>query len=124
MHSNTEWTKSFDIPTTLTEIGAIRIHFAFLEVEDIKYYNVPTPWSELFFKTTFEQGQLLDAFITSNVSPQVNLSIAYKGLNSLGKYRHLMASQGSFRTTWSYKTKNERYQIHSHIRSEERRVGT
>lgn len=119
-HSYTELTKSFDKPraSSLPEFGARATQFAFLEVEDIHYYNVPTPWSELFFKTTFEQGQLLDAFITSNVSPQVNLSIAYKGLQSLGKYRHLMASQGSFRTTLSYKTKNERYQVHSHFISQ------
>ncbi len=117
-HSYTELTKSFDSPTSLPEFGARGTHFAFLEVEDIKYYNVPTPWSQLFFKTTFEQGQLLDAFITSNISPQINMSVAYKGLHSLGKYRHLKAGQGSFRTTFSYKTKNERYQLHTHFISQ------
>jgi len=116
--SYTELTKSFKKLNTLPDFGARAAHFAFLDVEDIFYYNVPTPWSQLFFKTTFEQGQLLDAFITSNVSPQVNLSIAYKGLHSLGKYRHIMASQGSFRTTLSYKTKNERYQLHTHFISQ------
>lgn len=113
--SYAELTKSFKKYSTLPEFGARATHFAFLEVDDIHYYNVPTPWSQLFFKTTFQQGQLLDAFITTNVSPQVNLSIAYKGLHSMGKYRHDMTSQGSFRATLSYKTKKERYQIHSHF---------
>lgn len=117
-HAYTELTKDFSHIQTKPEFGARAAHSAYLEVDDIYYYNVPTPWSNLFFKTTFEQGQMLDAFITSNISPQVNMSIAYKGLHSLGKYRHSLSSQGSFRTTLSYKTKNERYQIHTHFVSQ------
>ena len=39
---------------------------------DIKYFNVPTPLSEMFFKTTFDQGQLLNSLITVNTSPNFN----------------------------------------------------
>lgn len=99
----------------MPEFGARAAHFSVLDAEDVYYYRVPTPWSQLFFKTTFEQGQLLDAFFTSNISPQYNLSIAYKGLNSLGKYRHDRVSQGSFRTTLSHKNKSERYHLNTHF---------
>lgn len=118
-HTYTEQTKSFDKLRSMPEFGARATHFSFLEVDDIYYYNVPTPWSQLFFKTTFEEGQMLDAFITSNITPEINLSIAYKGLHSLGKYRHLLASQGSFRATVSYHSKNKRYGFNTHFISQD-----
>ena len=54
-----------------------------MSVDDTQYYNVPTPLTELMFKSNFEQGQLLDAFFTVNTSEQFNFSIAYKGMRSL-----------------------------------------
>ncbi len=99
--------------------GARARHFNFMEVEDIKYYRVPTPLTELYFKTTFEQGQQLDAFFTINTSPRLNLSIAYKGNRSLGKYQHALTSTGNFRATANYITKNDRYKIKTHFVSQD-----
>ncbi|MCK8521581.1 putative porin [Aquimarina sp. D1M17] len=99
--------------------GARARHFNFMEADDINYYHVPTPLTELYFKTTFEQGQQLDAFFTVNTSPRLNLSIAYKGVRSLGKYQHALTSTGNFRSTLSYHTKNNRYQIRTHFVSQD-----
>ncbi len=99
--------------------GARARHFNFMEVRDINYYHVPTPLTELYFKTTFEQGQQLDAFFTANTSPRINLSIAYKGVRSLGKYQHALTSTGNFRATLTYFTKNERYKMRSHFVSQD-----
>ncbi|MEW7290407.1 putative porin [Aquimarina sp. 2304DJ70-9] len=99
--------------------GARARHFNFIEAEDVNYYHVPTPLTELYFKTTFEQGQQLDAFFTANTSPRINLSIAYKGVRSLGKYQHALTSTGNFRATLSYFTKNERYKMRSHFVSQD-----
>ncbi len=101
------------------DIGARAKHYPYYEVDDIYYYHVPTPLSELYFKTTFEQGQNTDAFFTSNLSPRFNFSIAYRGLRSLGKYQHILASQGSFRFTASYRTKNNRYHLKTHFVSQD-----
>ncbi|SFZ89170.1 Putative porin [Flaviramulus basaltis] len=95
--------------------GARARHFNYMEIEDINYYRVPTPLTELFFKTAFEQGQLADSFFTINTSPQFNFSIAYKGLRSLGKYQHILTSTGNFRFTSNYRTKNDRYNFRGHI---------
>ena len=70
----------FSNTSTLPLFGARARHFNYMEIEDINYYHVPTPLTELFYKTAFEQGQVLDAFFTSNMSEQFNFSIAYKGL--------------------------------------------
>ncbi len=57
-------------------------HFGYREIEDMEYYNLPTPLTELYFKTAFKQGQQLDAFFSLNTSEQFNFSIAYKGVRS------------------------------------------
>lgn len=100
---------------SLPVFGARAKHFNYMEVEDINYYHVPTPLTELFYKTAFEQGQLLDAFFTVNVSKEFNFSIAYKGLRSLGKYQNALTSTGNFRFTSNYITKSHKYQARAHI---------
>ena len=110
-------TLSYDFQNTrlMPRLGARAKHFNYMEIEDVNYYFVPTPLTELMFKTVFEQGQLLDAFFTTNTSKQFNFSIAYKGLRSLGKYQHILTSTGNFRVTANYKTKNNRYHARAHI---------
>ena len=56
--------------------GARGRHFNYMEIEDINYYRVPTPFTELYYKTAFSQGQQVDAFFTVNTSPQLNISIS------------------------------------------------
>ncbi|TXI63818.1 MAG: hypothetical protein E6Q46_07595 [Flavobacterium sp.] len=90
-------------------------HFNYLEATDIKYYNVPTPLTDLYFKTVMEQGQALDAFLTVNTKPNLNFSIAYKGLRSLGKYVNNLTSSGNFRFTSSYYTIDKRYFLNAHF---------
>jgi hypothetical protein len=110
-------TLTYNFQNTLLRpsFGARARHFNYMEIEDINYYRVPTPLTELFFKTAFEQGQLADSFFTVNTSPQFNFSIAYKGLRSLGSYQHLLTSSGNFRFTTNYLTKNKRYLVRAHI---------
>lgn len=97
------------------QFGARARHFNYLEKDDIKYYEVPTPWTRLTYKTAFEQGQVLDAFFTVNLSRQFNFSIAYKGLRSLGNYQNALTSSGNFRFSTNYKTKNKKYKANAHI---------
>ncbi|WP_321539214.1 putative porin [Flavobacterium piscinae] len=101
------------------EIGLTGKHFNFLTANDILYYHVPTPLTELYFKTVMEQGQNLDAFITLNTSERLNFSIAYKGLRSLGKYINQLSSTGNFRFSTSYQTKSNRYQLKAHFTAQD-----
>lgn len=94
-------------------------HVGFLDAEDIYYYEVPTPLTEIFFKTVPEQGQILDAFFTVNTSPRLNFSAAYKGVRSLGTYQNELTSTGIFRATLNYNTKNERYRVKTHFVSQD-----
>ena len=104
-------TLSFDFKSErlMPELGARGKFFNYRTVEDISYYHVPTPLTELFYKTGFEQGQVAQGFFTVNLSEQFNFSISYKGLRSLGNYQHFLSNSGDFESTMNYKTKNERY---------------
>lgn len=97
------------------EFGYKGKHFNYLEVADIRYYSVATPLTELYFKTVMEQGQSVDAFIALNTSEQLNFSLAYKGIRSLGKYINQLTSSGNFRFTTNYHTKNNRYEVFAHF---------
>ncbi|MBT8377172.1 MAG: putative porin [Bacteroidia bacterium] len=100
---------------TIPLFGARARHFNYMEVSDIDYYKVPTPLTELFYKTAFQQGQVLDAFFTVNTSKNFNFSIAYKGLRSQGNYRNTLTSTGNFRFTSNYQAKNENYRVRLHL---------
>ena len=105
----------FQNSNTMPLFAARARHFNYSEIEDVNYFQVPTPLTEMMYKTAFEQGQLLDAFFTTNISKQFNFSLAYKGLRSLGKYQHILTSTGNFRFTTNYTTKNNRYNARGHI---------
>jgi hypothetical protein len=103
----------------IPEFGARARHYNFMEARDILYYEVPTPLTEIYFKTVPEQGQNLDAFFTVNTSERINFSIAYKGLRSLGKYQNSLTSTGNFRATLNYSTLNKRYRLKTHFVSQD-----
>lgn len=106
---------SFDRLNLMPLFAAQSHHFNYREIEDINYYNVPTPLTELYFKTAYAQGQQLDAFFTINTSPQFNFSVGYKGVRSLGKYQNILTSTGNLILTSTYHTKNKRYNIRFHM---------
>lgn len=101
------------------EFGARARHYNFMEVDDINYYEVPTPWTQLYFKTVPEQGQQLDALFTINTSRNLNMFIAYKGTRALGKYQNILTSTGNLRMGFSYHTNNDKYRIKAHFVSQD-----
>ena len=108
-----------DYKKTFPLFGARARHFNFMEVEDIDYYHVPTPWTQFYFKTVPEQGQQLDAFFTINTSENLNMFVAYKGTRALGKYQHILTSTGNLRLGFSYDSDNEKYHAQGHFVSQD-----
>lgn len=101
------------------EFGFKAKHAAYMEVNDINYYNVPTPYTDLFYRSVLSQGQMLDAFITLNTSENLNFAVAYKGLRSIGKYVNSISSNGNFRFITSYNTKDKRYNLKLHVTAQD-----
>ena len=100
------------------QLGATGRNNGYMELEDVQYYEVATPFTELFFKSTFNQGQLIDALISVNTSPNFNLTIAHKGLRSLGDYINSKTNATNLRLSSQYNNYNERYQLRAHIVSQ------
>ncbi len=106
----------FSVPqNTFSLFGARAKHIDYAEINDVKYYHVATPLTEMFFKTTMEQGQLANVFFTINTNPNFNIAASYKGLRSIGKYRHEKTEGGKFKLSLNYNTKNKRYFSRMHF---------
>ena len=100
------------------KLGARAKHFHYFENEDIGYYNVPTPFTEIFAKSTFEQGQILDMLVSINLSPQFNFTIAHKGYKSLGKYINSRSRGNQFRFSTNFNSKNKKSKFKFHLTSQ------
>lgn len=103
----------------LPEFGYSAKQFDYVNASQINYYSVATPFTELYFKTVMQQGQSAEAFVTLNTSDRFNVSVAYRGLRSEGKYINELTSRGCFRLTASYNTKNRRYFANAHFTSQD-----
>ena len=111
-------THNFDHMSFLPEFSFSSKNHAYLRSEDVKYFYVPTPFTELMFKTVMKQGQFTDALFSSNISKNLNFSIAFKGLRSLGKYQNILSSSKQFRFTTKYNSLNDKYNFKIHFVSQ------
>jgi hypothetical protein len=110
---------SFNNIYRFPDIGFSAKQASYLDIEDIKYYEVPTPTSEILYRTGLQQGQVLDALFSLNFSKRLNVTLSYKGLRSLGAYRRALVSNGNFRGSFHYRTKKNQYQVRGHLTSQD-----
>lgn len=115
----TSLTYDLEDASLFPKMGANAKHVNYYEIEDIKYYQVPTPTSEFLYRTGLEQGQVLDSRLAMNLHKRLNISVAYRGLRSLGNYRNSLSSHTNFRATISYLSKDKRYQLRTHFASQD-----
>lgn len=93
----------------LPQFGFNAKHITYLNNNDIYYYSVPTPLTDLYFKTVMRQGQSLDALISVNTKPNLNFTVAYKSIRSIGDYFNNLTSSGHFRFITNYNSVNKKY---------------
>ncbi len=110
---------SFNNIKQIPDFGFTAKQFSYLDVDEIKYYEVPTPTTEILYRTGLQQGQVLDAIFTLNFSKRLNVALSYKGIRSLGAYRRALASHGNFRGSIHYRTKENQYQIRGHLTTQD-----
>lgn len=110
---------TFDTEYLYPQHGASAKYYNYYKITAINDYQVATPFTELAYRKGMKQGQFLDALITLNFSKRQNIALNYKGLRSLGLYRHSLASHKNLRFSYSYTTKNKRYHLNTHVTSQE-----
>lgn len=99
----------------LPQIGFNAKHITYLQNSDIYYYSVPTPLTDLYFKTVMRQGQSLDALLSVNTKRNLNFTVAYKSVRSIGDYFNSLSSNGYFRFITSYHSPNKKYFLHANF---------
>ncbi|HBI39432.1 MAG TPA: hypothetical protein DDY16_00580 [Tenacibaculum sp.] len=104
----------FENTSEWPDIGFKAKQFNNIDLNDVNYYHVPTPTTEIMYRTGLEQGQVLDAIFTVNFSKRFNIGLAYRGLRSLGAYRRSLSSTGNFRFSFSYESPEGQYAIKGH----------
>ena len=110
---------SFNNIYRFPDIGFSAKQVSYFDIEDIKYYEVPTPTTEILYRTGLQQGQVLDALFSLNFSKRLNVSLSYKGLRSLGAYRQALVSNGNFRGAFHYRTKGNQYEVRGHLATQD-----
>ena len=96
------------------QMGARVKHFSYFEKDDVPYYEVPSAYTELFFKSTFEQGQFLDSSLAINTKPNFNIAVSFRGFRSLGKYSSSLGRSRQFRISSQYRSNDDRYRMRLH----------
>lgn len=79
--------------------------------KDVKYYNVRTPFTDLFYVMGSHKEQLLNVVHTQNISPRFNVGINYNIINSVGAYRRTRSDISNFVAGSHFSTKNNRYKV-------------
>ncbi len=100
-----------EVPNQQSFLGNSSLSYMINEKDDIFFYRTPTPLTELKFLTTHNRGQQADAFLATNLTPELNLMIGYRGHRSEGHYAYEEVASGSFRTSFNYTSKDKRYQL-------------
>ncbi len=104
----------FSNQSLFPDIGFRAKHTNYFHIEDVNYYKVPTPTTEIMYRTGLQQGQVLDALFTVNFSERFNAAIEYRGLRSLGAYRRSLSSTGNFRFSFHYESPKGQYYMRGH----------
>ncbi|MGB5263494.1 MAG: putative porin, partial [Lutimonas sp.] len=112
-------TFSFHENDLFPDLGARTKMDRYLSEKDVVYYYVPTPTTELLYRTGMEQGQVAEGIFTFNSSQQINSSISFRGTRSLGHYVSNLSDLGTFRVTSNYHSKNERYYLRAHVTAQD-----
>ncbi len=112
---NFNWLTYQEGASMTPEMGFRTKHFNYLTQNDIKYYDVATPITELAYRSGYNKGQFLDAIFSTNVNPYLNFSLGYKGLRSVGRYHSSLTSQGNFQAALHYRSKSKKYYLRTHF---------
>lgn len=76
-----------------------------------KYYQVGSPFTELYYVTGSKKEQVLKVIHAQQVSKNLNVGISLQKVNMTGYYVHQKTNHTSFSTQLDYGSSNNRYQL-------------
>jgi hypothetical protein len=81
----------------------------FLTNENARYYNVVSPYANIFYMMGPKREQVFDVMFTRNFKKNLNFSANYKLIHSNGNYKRQKSDDAFVLLTGNYCTKNHRY---------------
>jgi hypothetical protein len=83
----------------------------FLTNENAKYYNLLTPFVDVYYVMGSKKEQTFNLLYTRNIKKNLNISIQYKLIHSDGLYLLQKSDDAFVILTSNYSTKNKRYVV-------------
>ena len=77
----------------------------------VPFFKTPTPYSDLSYQNGINQGQVVNSIFATNINPQLNIAAGYRGLSSLGLYKHSITESDRVFVNLNYQSKNDRYKL-------------
>ena len=81
-------------------------------IAETKFYNTTRPYTELGYVIGSNTEQIIHVLHTQNVSPDWNIGLQYRLINSLGLFKNQNTNHSSYRVNSSYQTKDRRYHLY------------
>jgi len=82
---------------------------------EVKYYNVKTPFSDLYYVMGSNKEQILRVVHTQNLGKDLNVGLNYNIINSVGSFRRMRTDVSNFVLFGHYGSKNKRYKVFGNI---------
>ena len=79
--------------------------------EQVPFFHTPSPYSDVCYLNGVSQGQVLNALFATNINPQLNTAVGYRGLSSLGLYKRSVVSSGRFFGSADYHSPSGKYHL-------------
>ncbi len=86
----------------------------YVPADSVRYFDVKTPTTEFVFHNGMREGQGLRTLFTHNINQNLNYSLEYRGIRSLGHYLESEVDSRNFIATIKFQNKNKKYQLWVH----------
>ena len=93
------------------DLGENAYHAYMPAYDEVKYFNVNTPYSELYFVMGGSKEQILKVTHTQNVNKRLNVALNFNIINSLGAYRRQKTDITNLVVSTNYRSPGNRYII-------------
>jgi len=88
--------------------------YNYYSANQIKYYNVKTPYTEFIYEAGVKEGNFLSTTFSQNLGARFNYTLHYRGLNSEGRFAREANRNNSFIISSNYRSKNNRFKLEGH----------
>jgi hypothetical protein len=79
------------------------------KLQDVRFFNVTRPYSELAYVLASGAEQQIEVFHTQNIKPNWNFSFNYRLINAPGLIRNLRTNHNNYAFTNWFQSKSKRY---------------